>query len=205
MKSPNAGRWHVWREKVRAQWLTVNATTEEGQRRGRLLARFIAIMIALTLIITLSDLLQWIFASSSESREHFLLDVFSLVVVATLFWSNKYGYATFTAHLTLLLAVLGSSLLYAVYYNKFVLIYFAFPIMMASFVLKPFWSIIYAGISALGYSLAHLSPNLPLPYNFEGVLVFFALAIISFLSASRLEEAVRNAEQSGAHPVPHSR
>lgn len=198
MKSPNAGPWRVWREKVRAQWLKVNATTEEGQRRGRLLARFIAIMLALTLVITLNDLQRWVFASSFETWERLLLDIFSLMVVAALFLSSKYEHRTLTAHLTLLLAVIGASLLCAVYHNYFVLIYFAFPIMMASFVLKPFWSIIYAGISAMGYSLAHLSPNFPLPYDLENVLIFFALAVISFLSASRLEEAVRNAEQSGA-------
>lgn len=180
------------------QWLTVNAKTEEGQRRGRLLARFILIMLVLSLIITLNDLQLWIFASSAEAKAHLLLDFLSLTIIAALLTSNKNGYTTLTAHLTLLLAVLGGSLLYSGYNNNFALIYFAFPIMMASFVLKPYWSIIYAGISTLGYGIAYLSPDFPIPFNIEGIPVFFALAVISFLSATRLEEAVKNAEQSGA-------
>jgi PAS domain S-box-containing protein len=204
MKSPKTGIWDARWEKLNAryttylnQWLTVNARTEEGRRRGRLLARFITIMLVLSLVITINDLRLLLFASSSTVTSHLLLDFISLTIITALFISNKSGYVTLTAHLTLLLAVFGGSLLYAVYNNNFALIYFVFPIMMASFILKPYWSILYAGISTLGYSIAYLSPGFPITFNVEGILVFFALGVISFLSASRLEEAVKRAEQSG--------
>ncbi|HKY56156.1 MAG TPA: PAS domain-containing protein, partial [Anaerolineales bacterium] len=204
MKSPKIEIWDVRWEKGIAQWksylnrwLTVDAKTEEDLRRGRLLAGFITIMLALSLVITLYDLQLWRLTSSATARNHLLIDVLSLAIIAALFASNKNGYFTLTAHLALLFAVLGGSLLYAVNNSNFALIYFAFPIMMASFTLKPYWSIMYAVFSTLGYGIAHLSPDFPIPFNVEGVLVFFALAVVSFLSASRLEEAVKNAEQSG--------
>jgi PAS domain S-box-containing protein len=203
MKSQGTEVMSIGQEKAYAQWisnldqwLTVKTKTEEGQRRGRLLARFIAIMFALTLVITLNDLRYSIFASSIQARNHLFLDFLSLAIVGALLVLNKNGLVTLTAHLTLIVAIFGGSLLYIIYYNGFALIYFTFPILMASFILKPYWSIVYAGASALGYSIAYLNPNFPIPFNLEGILVFFALAVISFLSASRLEEAVNNAQQT---------
>ena len=205
MKSQRTQTWSIWWEKTSSQlisnldqWLRINADTQDDQRRGRLLARFITIIFVLTLVITLNDLRHWLFGFSGETTSHLLRDLLFLAMVGVLLVTNKIGHVTPTAHLTLIAAVIGGSLLYAIYHNGFALLYFAFPILMASFVLKPYWSIVYGGASAVGYCIAYLEPNFPLPFNFEGIFIFFALAVISFLSASRLEEVVRNAERTSS-------
>ena len=177
-------------------WFAVNVSTEEGLRRGRLLAQFLGLFIALTIAITLNNLWNWIFAASVVDRGYLPLDILSLAILGGLWALNRHGHIKFAAHIYLLIGVSGGSLIYGIDYNNFVLIYLAFPILLSSFVLKPSWSFIYAAFSVLGYSLAHFAGNPPYPYNIEAVLVFFALSAISFLSSSLLEEAVKNALRS---------
>ena len=184
-----------WKSRL-DQWFAVNAPTEEGQRRGRLLAQFIAILIVLILALTLDNLLNWALASSAQDGGNIPLDVLSLAILGGLWTLNRHGHTKFAAHVILLLGVFSGSIIYVIGYNNFALIYLVFPILLASFVLKPSWSFVYGAISVFGYSLAHFAVNPPYPYNTEVVLAFFALSAISFLSASLLEDVLKNAQRS---------
>jgi len=184
-----------WKSRLN-HWFAVNAPTEDGQRRGRLLAQFLSVFITLAFAITLNNLWNWIFASSVVDRGYLPIDVSSLAILASIWVLNRQGRTKFAAHITLLMGVIGGSIIYRINYNNLALLYHVFPILLSSFVLKPSWSFIYAAFSVLGYSLAHFAGNPSHPYSIEVVLIYFTLSVISFLSAALLEEAVDNARRS---------
>ena len=177
-------------------WITIHSETKEQRRRGRLLAQFIIIFIVLAAAITVSNLLNWLLASSIQDREYLPLDIFSLIILWEVWRLNRQGYTGFTAHVVLIGCLVGGSLIYITDYDKVALVYFVFPIFLSSFVLKPGWSFIYAIFSITSYRLAHLAGSQANTYAIEADFIYLALAAISYLSATLLEGAIDNAQRS---------
>jgi signal transduction histidine kinase len=117
-----------------------------------------------------------------------LVTIIGMVIVylINIFWSGQVAAIVFLILLTIVFAfsdtpeqVSGGRGLFA----------FAIPIIMASILLAPWFSFVFSTISgiivaALALSIAHFP-------NFPAIIGFFVIAVVSWLSARSLEEALR--------------
>ncbi|MCA9921073.1 MAG: response regulator, partial [Anaerolineales bacterium] len=70
------------------------------------------------------------------------------------------------------------------------MIAFAVPILMASVILHPLASFFFAGFVGIGFVI--ISTSEAFATNFIGIIIYFAIAFVSWLSARTLEQAIQN-------------
>ncbi|MBN1814086.1 MAG: PAS domain S-box protein [Anaerolineae bacterium] len=125
-------------------------------------------------------------------RSMYVAGVVTLVGVVVIFLINRYGPGWLASALFLLLLTLAgvtSDELRQVSEGRS-LIVFAIPIAMASMLAKPWATFIMAGFSSLIIAFIQISlDDVP---NFPGIFIFFLIALVSWLTASGLERALRD-------------
>lgn len=178
------------------QLVAVPATTDpEDARRRKLLNILLLGIAALTVFVLVGMMIASAFGpDSNTSEENFLLYsaiVVVLVGVVVIFAINRYGsgWVASFSFLLLLTAAFAFSDTPREVANGRTLFMFAIPVTMASVLLRPYASFILALVTSLiisGIALLelHISPNVP------AILGFFALALVSWLSARSLEDAL---------------
>lgn len=115
----------------------------------------------------------------------FVLPGIILIFLINRFWSGTLASSIFLLLLTLVLTadepqqVVGGRTLFM----------FAIPILMASVLIRSYASFIMAGI--VGMVISFIALTAELVPNFVGILAFFAIALVSWLSSRNLEQALR--------------
>jgi PAS domain S-box-containing protein len=77
------------------------------------------------------------------------------------------------------------------------IILFSIPIIMASILLKPYLSFVFAGITSIDIIIIAILNKYP--PNFPAITVFFLLALVSWLSARSLEQALKELRTTNAN------
>jgi len=117
-----------------------------------------------------------------------------IVYLINIFWSGQVAATIFLVFLTVVFAfsdtpeqVSGGRSLFG----------FSIPIIMASILLAPWFSFVFSTISGIIISVIALSiPHFP---NLPAVIGFFVIALVSWLSARSLEQALRELRQINAN------
>lgn len=177
-------------------WTTVQAKTREEQRRGHLLALFILISIAFGIVFVLLDAWDWFVNGNMVSRRFTLSSLLEVGIFAGLWQLNRRGHPTLIAHLFLNLMIIAMTTLSETPFISTVFIAYAIPIIMAGFVLLPKWSFFYAALAALGYILRFQFADVSIPlFSDKQIAVLFGLAAVTYLIASRYDDALERAHQ----------
>lgn len=174
--------------------LTVQSTDSDDARRRRLLsillAGFILITLVAELIIGISILIGVL--TVDEFGKAFLSALVFLVGAIVLFVINRYWSGLIASSLFLILLTIVCTLTDTPQ-NTVAgrsLFYFVLPIIMASVLLRSYASFILAVLSSLVVTVLALSNNLvPDPVPMFG---FLTVALISWVSARSLEQALRD-------------
>ena len=175
------------------RFLTVPTSDPDDTRRRRIL-NILVVSIGILSILALLTSLALIFLGIQTWDNLQLIVIGSvatifgtlIIYLINYFWSGRVSATIFLAFLTFLFAftdtpeqISGGRSLFA----------FAIPIIMASILLVPWSSFIFSALSGVVISVIALSidrlPNLP------AIMGFFVIALVSWLSARSLEEALR--------------
>jgi len=182
--------------KLIRQLLNVPSIDPDDQRRGRLLNILLLGVAALTLlsIVTVTTI---IFSTSRGVIEPeppllYLGFLALLCGIAIIFAINRYGSSQLAGSLFLLLltAVLAFGDEPQEVANGRSLFMLAVPILMASVLLRPYASFIMAGL--VGLLITAIGLSLQIVPNVFAMLAFFAIALVSWLSARSLERALED-------------
>lgn len=73
---------------------------------------------------------------------------------------------------------------------------YAFPILIASFILSPTCAFLYAGLAVLGYGVAFFSGASPVPFDYGRVSLLFIMAGVGFLLSSQFAQVVQEKDKS---------
>jgi signal transduction histidine kinase len=178
---------------VLRRFLTVPTSDPDDTRRRRILNILVA-GIGFLSLFTLSISLAQIFLGMQTWNSSGSLVTGSLVtIVGTLiiylinyWWSGRLSAIIFLCFLTVLFAFADTPEQISGGRSLF---YFAIPIIMASILLVPWSSFIFSALSGVVVSVIAISidsvPNLP------AIIGFFVIALVSWLSARSLEEALK--------------
>ncbi len=178
------------------QLLTVPSTDPEDARRRKLLnilllgvavLTFVALlgMIATTAFDTLGNV-----PTSEERLLVYSAVLFVFVGIGVIYAINRYGSGWLASLLFLLLLTVAFAFSDTPQEvaNGRTLVLFAIPVIMASVLLRPYASFMIAGAVALVITVIGLSAQF-VP-NFPAIVGFFTLALVSWLSARSLEQAL---------------
>ncbi len=178
--------------------LTIETTDSDDARRRKLLNILLiglAVLGILGLAATVFYTLIGVVNNQLENGGSTFLVLTSLVFlvgviiifVINRYWSGLIASSVFLIFLTVLLAFSDNP---EEVTNGRTLFYFAIPVIMASVLLRSYASFIFAGVCGLVISLVGLSLS-QLP-NIAGIIGFFVIALISWLSSRSLEDTLRD-------------
>jgi signal transduction histidine kinase len=178
---------------VLRRFLTVPTNDPDDTRRRRILNILLASIGLLSFIAMLISLAAIFFGIQTWKTSGLIIIGSIVTIVGTLiiylinyFWSGRVSATIFLVFLTFLFAFTDTPEQVSGGRSLF---YFAIPIIMASILLVPWSSFIFSVVSAVVISVMAISiervPNTP------AITGFFVIAIVSWLSARSLEEALK--------------
>jgi signal transduction histidine kinase len=175
------------------QLLTISTTDPDDARRRKLLNILLAGLILLAFIgfvivvsLTISGSLDLVEAEILSLAIGTFLVGGIVIFVINRSWSGTLASSLFLLFITTLLAFSDTPQEVT---NGRTLVFMALPIIMASVLLRSYASFIFAGLCGLVIILLAASVSI-LP-NLVGIISFFAIALISWLSARSLEDTLR--------------
>ncbi len=175
------------------QLLEVPSLDPEDARRRKLLNILLLGLAALIALALLAGIAATLTGTIEEEWEGITIIAGSIVMligIGVIFGVNRYwrGGIASTSFLLLLVFGLAFSDTPQEVADGRVLFIFTVPIIMASVLLRPYASFFIASLSSMLITVMALSINI-MP-NFPAILGFFALALVSWLSARSLERAL---------------
>ena len=195
-------RFSLARLRERWQWLgTADRRVKERQRW--LLHGLLITGLAILAVLTLLNVAQWFMAPSPRGIFYVVCDLLLALIFLGLLRLNRARYIPWVAYLFLIIATLSLSATFPIADLDRILIAYAVPTMAASFVIAPAASFVFALLSALSYSVvywvggaASSQGSAWLGYNYLAWPVLFVVALVPYLAADRLEQALREARES---------
>lgn len=184
-----------------SRFLAVPATDPDDTRRRRILnILVVSVAVISLLVLGISVLavfmtnLTWDSVSLIVMGSLFTIVGMLIVYLINRFWSGQIAAAIFLVLLTVVFAfddtpaqVSGGRSLFG----------FAIPIIMASILLAPWFSFVFSTISGIIIAILAVSiSNFP---NFPAIFGFFVIALVSWLSARSLEQALQELRQTNAN------
>jgi putative nucleotidyltransferase with HDIG domain len=170
----------------------INTTDSDMERKGHLLGMFLILAGILIAYTTVENLIY--FAMHPASREYvafIIQDVFVAVIFYGFWKLNESGKVQLAAYLSITLSVLSTITFYHPSYLEYMMIVFALPIAISSFIIRPSSSFIYAAFIAIVYTISSSLWDYGWQYNLTAVIALFALAFMTWVIAWRMENAIK--------------
>ena len=172
-------------------WIGVNSRDHLSKQRGQILAILLSIFIVASTVLSIMNLWDWIVSRRVEMLKFFFVDLLIGIFMLGLALLNRRGKTELAAHLSLNLTTFGALAFFQLGNLNTWASFLAIPVFIASFVLSPASSFLYATLASLGYSALYFSFRPDVPYPYIIILSFFIVAAISYLIASRYNKASR--------------
>ena len=174
------------------RWLDVPLSDPDEKRRARLLNILLLGITALDLLAIPITAIGYLIGTVNEQQAAGIIvpgSVFVLVSVTIFiinrFWSGRIAGSLFLVLMTTVLYLSNEP--YASLWGRN-MIMMALPVLIASVILPPIASFIAAGCITSLFILVSLIYSLPI--NFIGILAYFTIAFICWLSSRSLEQAI---------------
>ncbi|MFZ5911424.1 MAG: HD domain-containing phosphohydrolase [Chloroflexota bacterium] len=178
------------------QALVVQARNEFERQRGQVMAIFLLVSGVLHVFMLAVQVGCWVSSCAKSVFGNPLMGLLALTLITLLWLLNQRGHITAATHIVLTLIV-GIITALAVRENTApIFIAYSFPIIVASFLLSPTCSFLYASLAIIGYTITLVAIEPPITFDLTRVGFLFAIAGITFLLSSRLMQAIRAREKS---------
>jgi hypothetical protein len=148
-------------------------------------------MLAANLTLLLINLIQAIFYPNDLDLVFLIEDTLLIVFLVLVAWIYRRGRIRLAAYLVLTALTLFSSFMFTPEVLNRAMIVFVFPVMLASFVLEPSHSFLFAGLTTLGYTIYYILnfERITYPYNYFAIFIIYLTAVISWTVAYFLQRA----------------
>lgn len=181
------------------QWLThlyawftrVDSKDQAMERRGQLLAMYILLMSVL-LAYTLVENMIYLIRNPTFEYTVYLLE--ELVIAGFLygFWRlNRKGRVELAAYAVIAFSIIGATFVAQPPYLEYIMVVFALPIGIASFILRPSSSFHATFLAALATLMASIVWNYAPEYSLTAFAALFALAFMTWVIARQLEDILQ--------------
>jgi HD-GYP domain-containing protein (c-di-GMP phosphodiesterase class II) len=161
------------------------------QRKGKMLALYIALLFGLVAYITINDLSVMIVYGSQEYKLYLVQDVLAFIPLY-IFWKlNQKAYVTLAAYLSIIFSILAAVLGSDAKYLEYVMVVFTLPVGISSFVIRPSSSFLFAFITAAAFTISSIVTGYIWEYNLTAIIGLFGLSFMTWAVANRLENALQ--------------
>lgn len=160
------------------------------KRKGQLLALFLGLCWGLLTYSMINTIFVYLIRPSAEYRLYTIENLIGYIPLHIFWRMNKRGKVILAANLAILLVILASLALGDARYIEYLMIVFALPVGMSSFIIRPGSSFWFAGLTAIGYTISSLFTGYTWEYNLTAVMALFALAFMTWATASQLEQTL---------------
>jgi response regulator RpfG family c-di-GMP phosphodiesterase len=169
----------------------VESPDPDIQRKGQLLALFIGLCWLLLVYSLFNTIYVYII---SPSQEYLLYIIENLIgfIPLHIFWGiNRKGQVLLAANLSITFTILAAASLSDAKYIEYLMVIFALPIGISSFIIRPSSSFSFATLTTLCYTAASVWSGYIWEYNLTAILALFALAIMTWATASLLDNTLK--------------
>ena len=171
------------------------------QRRGTLLNILLFGVWTITLVTLVMLILTGALGIMNQPLSLYLMAGAILIAITGLYVLNQQGRVTLAGVLFLVLLSAATSIADAP--NEVLagrtLLFFTLPILMASFLLEPYASFIAALFIVIVHGIMWIFADVSVPFSPFGMTAFMVMALIAWLAARSLEEALNQAREVNLH------
>jgi signal transduction histidine kinase/CheY-like chemotaxis protein len=171
--------------------LAVQSADPEQRRKGRLLGVFILGSLVAASALTLVNLIQIVGGVSTKVEFYLLTDLIMCLIIIGIWRLNYVGKTRLASYAYLIVLEMAVASVFSAQSLDRVMLIYVLPTMAASFLLTPASSFIFVVLSVLSYTAIYIGQNVTLDYNYVSVIGLFFMALIAWLAASNLENALR--------------
>jgi PAS domain S-box-containing protein len=171
--------------------LSVQTNNPEQRRKGRLLNILALGVLIVAVVLVLVDAAQ---AFETYSRAAYVpSDLLAALFIIGLIRLNHVGKTRLASYIFLFIFVVAPTFLF--HDLDRVIVLYVLPTIAASFLLEPTASFVFAILSVLAYTLTFLGRPSTLNYNYVSAFSLFLMALVAWLTATNLENALREIHQ----------
>jgi PAS domain S-box-containing protein len=176
--------------------LTVHTGDPEQARRGRLLGVLLLGTTAATFVVTLANIQNcWANGFSETASVYLVADLATLLVLIGALHLNRIGRTKLASYVLLTLLIAGAPSFEFSNADHLALLY-VIPTTAASFFIGPSASFLFAALSSIGYTIGYTLSDLHAEsYNYLPVIGLFMIALVAWMVASSLNNALRQVRQ----------
>jgi PAS domain S-box-containing protein len=181
-------------------YLLRNAASDpDKKRKGQILSILLLGTSLIWIVITVVDTVGIFLHPQLRNEYIFGTDIISAVMFYLAWAANRRGRIRIASYTYLLFMVIASLIFFPTESLNEVMIIFSIPIMIASFLIRPDASFFFAFLCTASYTAIYLDSPRTVDYNYVSVPIFFLIALLAWLVASRLEHALVEASQREEH------
>jgi PAS domain S-box-containing protein len=172
-----------------------DASDADEKRKGQILSSLILGVALIWIVISLIDAVEHILRPGIRNEYNFAAVIVSIAIFFMVWMANRRGRVRLASYSFLLFILIACMIFFPMTDLDEVMIIYSIPIMTASFLIRPGASFFFAALSTASYLVVFLRYRTSADYSFISVPVFFLIAILAWLVASRLEKALQEVSQ----------
>lgn len=184
----------LWRDHL-SKFAQIESTDPALKRKGQLLALFIGLCLCLLLYMLVNTSIIYLLAPSTEYAIYILQGLLSFIPYHIFWRMNRRGAVLAAANLAITFTILGIVFLSAPPYLEYMMVVFALPVGISSFIIRPTSSFVYAFLTASAYAVLSIISGYAWEYNLTAVLALAALAFMTWVTARQLEHTLAANEE----------
>jgi response regulator RpfG family c-di-GMP phosphodiesterase len=179
-----------WREKI-FEFTRIKTIDSVAERKGQLLAMFFMLIGCLVGYILLNDTIHLILFPSMEYAIYVVQELCGGILFYALWRLNRHGNVQLAAYLSISLYIMLASLFSPPAYLEYLMVAFALPIGISSFVISPSSSFVFALLTAISYTVSSFLWGYAWEYNLTAIVALFALAFMTWVISWQLENILQ--------------
>jgi HD-GYP domain-containing protein (c-di-GMP phosphodiesterase class II) len=174
-----------------ARFTRVASKDQAVQRRGQLLAMYILLMSSL-LAYTLVESALYLILHRTFEYTVYLLEELVIAGFLYAFWRlNRKGWVELAAYAVISFSIIGAAFVAQPPYLEYIMVIFALPIGIASFIIRPSSSFHATLLAALATLAASIVWDYVPEYSLTALAALFALAFMTWVIARQLEDTIQ--------------
>jgi HD-GYP domain-containing protein (c-di-GMP phosphodiesterase class II) len=159
------------------------------QRRGRLVAMYILLLGSILAYVTAENILHLLIRPNPEYSLYVIEEIIIAVCVYGFWVFNRKGKVELTAYCLISFTIIGTAFTSAPSYMEYLMVVFALPIGISSFIIQPSSSFLFTFLATLSYTISSIIWGHAWEYDLIAILSLFSLSFMTWVIAQQLEDA----------------
>jgi response regulator RpfG family c-di-GMP phosphodiesterase len=180
-----------WLARLYTRFTRVDSTNQAMQRRGQLLAMYILLVSSLLSYTLVESAIYLILHRTFEYTVYMLQELVIAAFLYTFWRLNRKGWVELTAYAVIAFSIIGVAFVAQPPYLEYIMVVFALPIGIASFIIRPSSSFHATLLAALATLTASIIWDYVPEYSLTAVAALFALAFMTWVIARQLEDTLQ--------------